>query len=301
MKTRIRVHTVLIAVLTAGWLSTAQAMDEIAIAPNAYGQVDAMLICDKTSEGLKAVEITLIHSGDFHGNYVPPAANIQKGDSCLKAMVQLPRPYPELKDSINANGNGATTRAKKYIFRPVVSVDIKTDTPDAESFDLTGFGKFKVKHLVACGPGEEGEMVTVAVYSDGPSDPSYVGMPCGETLGMLASGGAKIGKQVTGSLGYDAAGNLRGGLTWVLTSADDIEAMECNTNISGELVVVYRENKDGVDLEAIGQSCLSTLSASQSEGRKLTSATPVSAGGGTDFDPDDWIWVIDSGTVEEGY
>jgi hypothetical protein len=299
MKTRTKVHAVQIALLTAGWLSSVQAMDEIATVPKAYGTTSATLICKKTKEGMQVVHgpdiILSAHSHEATSATLPDSdiptiiVTIQPGDSCLKAMAQLPRPFPELSAYFNPDGNGTTTRTREYILRPVIRVGI--DTSGAESVRLTGFGTFSVRHVVACGPGEEGQVVTVAVYSDGPSDTSYVGIPCGETLGMLASGGAKIGKPVTGSLGYDAAGNLRGGLTWVLTSANDIEVVECNLDTSGELVVALRENTGGVDTDAVGQSCLAMLSTSQLEGRKLTSATPAPAGG-TTVDPDYLIWDI---------
>jgi hypothetical protein len=284
---------ILCVLLAASWLSAAQAEDET---EPAYGVVDAVVICKKTPEGMKVSAIDTITKvstpDEIVSGPVPDVGNIAQGDWCLRAFAQLPRPILRFAGYFNAGGNySLPTNTIDYIFRPVIR---HKQRDIAES---TGSGAFIVSHIAACAPDGDGNLVTVAVYTDGLSDLMYTGLSCGETLKKYASEGAKIGNPVAGSLGYDAAGNLKGGLAWVLWRPDDLMWFECNLNTSGSLVVTGKEAASGVDTTSLGQSCLATLSSSLENGWKLKSVTPATSSG---LDSPDSVWVMSSVEVDDG-
>ncbi|MEN8129629.1 MAG: hypothetical protein ABFS45_05420 [Pseudomonadota bacterium] len=281
MKTR---YTALVTVLTAGWLSATQAMDQIAIIPNAYGTEAATLICEKTPEGLKATDIVLLTH--LHIDHISDATNIQRGDLCLTALGEYPTPYTSLRDIARLKGND--TGANTTIGESIIFI---VNDPKSSGSDITpvwvGFhdGSFD-SYIVTCDLGEEG-LATRSVDSLRMSDTSsYIDQPCGKTVTELSSNGTQVQGPFAAMLGVDETGKPTGGAVWFLagsfTDAVETELLECNLDpLSNNMTVVYREtNKLGVDTDAVGTPCLAALAASKANGRFTTSGPiPIPQGG----------------------
>ena len=289
MNIRTRCNAVLVAVLVAGTYLSPISADE-STAP-AYGLVNMTLGCDKTPDGLRIGildEVSREKMRKKHG------LDIKLGDPCLATMAMIPiRPR-----FATFSGGGIDTTIDECLIWIIDGANVSENEP----VDLVGFGTFIVKkrsRVIACDVTEEGSLETVFV--DGVDGYTLEpGESCGVTRGALGGNSypVKWTGPISATLGH-VTGIPVGGLMWVGTGHGIVEVLECNLNEEGDgLVVTHRENAEGVDTAALGESCLDMLVAREGETGSLQFSGPFPIPQDETIDPDCLIWDIQGGTVE---